>query len=811
MKKLLSLLSAVLVVGSSASTVVACKGSSSNNNEKKTKAEDIAKKITETGIALPAKTDPDTSNTATIDALKLSLRRANPSLSADNVKHITFSKVNLQDNEQSNVVEATISINDTTAKVQLNVEIHSTASQIAAKITNPKTTILALRADSDPNLNDPNALKALKSLIQTTYKSLSNYDMTTISVVDANGIVLQDNEKDNIIKLSIIDDATLPTTQTLTLDKVQIHSTAAQIKNKIVETGHNIISILNTNASDDKLSQTNINKIIASIDANNALLSTYDKAQLSINVDLTKTLILDTQSVINLNIKDDAIKTNPVVQAQLSVYRSISDTSNTYIFRNMVSKIATNVPLEIPAGSNNDILNATTKDAIKTSLKKENPSLTEAEMNLIFAIGPRKTTTRYLLNNELPNYISIGIRKVKAKTLGYIDMIVEIHSTAQEIKAKLNNFKKLRVSFVSNQSNLDSYNALNFLRIFSVINTELSTWDQEQLSLDPAAMGKNLPVQTQVPIIIKITDDQSVKGAAQITVQAYRFASNNDEYKVNHIADKISNGIVLGIPAGSSTVFNNSKEVIKQKLKQLNISLTADDLNKIVLTHTGPLRSEEQDNSVNAVITAGTASTTVTLNKVRINRTASEIQNLFTNPSGTIIALQAGTSGSPSSASVENVILNAIQKKYNLTNHDKEVLGILNQSQNLNDAERDNSVVITIRDDQSTPQVLTTTFAKVQIHRTRAQIKTLIGNSRSITITGAGGDTGTGTIDQRIIDALKAAITSPQISDWDLSQITIKSGVAITTGGVTVQLSIVDDDSSVTVPVTENITVSSSS
>ena len=277
MKKLLRILSVFIVVASGTTTVLACKGKktetikASQITQGQDTARAVLKKISNRKIALPANTNQDTSQAITIQALKNSLKKANPSLNQKDLQAITFAKDTLKDKEQNNSLQANIQIGITTASVTLNVLIHSTAMQIRTKIKNPTTTIIAIPAGSKQSLSDLTTQNALKTAIQNQY-NLSDYDKNTISFPDASSTVLKDNQTNNSVKLRITDDAASPITANDTLDKVQIHSTAKQIKAKLEDPklGRLNASFVSTTST---LTGVNPDLIVKAVQANNPQLT----------------------------------------------------------------------------------------------------------------------------------------------------------------------------------------------------------------------------------------------------------------------------------------------------------------------------------------------------------------------------------------------------------------------------------------------------------------------------------------------------------------------------------------------------------
>ena len=200
-------------------------------------------------VGIPAGSGTDVKVNATRDALRTSLIAVNGTvtgLDQAEANKITFTGSTLTANETNNSVTATITDDTsgagavTTTVILTKVQIHSTASEIAAKITSPTTTVVGIPTGSKTSLSDSATQTALKKAIQAQY-SLSAHDISTITFPDASTTTLKDNEQDTAVKLLITDDSSGAATANVTLDKVQIHRTAAQIQTKIKAiTGQNV-------------------------------------------------------------------------------------------------------------------------------------------------------------------------------------------------------------------------------------------------------------------------------------------------------------------------------------------------------------------------------------------------------------------------------------------------------------------------------------------------------------------------------------------------------------------------------------------
>ena len=799
MKKLLRILSVLIVVASGTTTVLACKGKktetikASQITQGQDTARAVLKKISNRKIALPANTNQNTSQAITIQALKNSLQKANTALNTQDLKAITFAKDTLKDNEQNNSLKANINIGTTTASVALNVLIHSTAMQIRTKIKNPTTTIIAIPAGSNQSLSDANTKKALKTAIQNQY-NLSDYDKNTISFPDASSTVLKDNQTNNSVKLRITDDATSPTTANDTLDKVQIHSTAKQIKTKLEDPrlGRLNASFVSTTST---LTGVNPDLIVKAVQANNPQLTAWDQAQLKITDDASITLTLQKQTAVKLKIIDDATPTPTTLTLTVQAMR-FSTASEQYNVRAISDKIKPSLPIAIRAGSNQDITNPTTVTALKDSLQATNPALKADDLTKIDFSIPGGS----LVNNEADNFVTAYIRDNSAVIS--FNLTVRIHSTVTQIENKLNAVGRFAAYFVNpnvQEKYLTKPNTERILTILKAHNPQLSAWDQSQLSIteDDALL---LSLNTSIQISLDVKDDAKNPGSTQLTIDVARFTTASDKYQAYNTTSKIGSALVTAIPAGSNSDVTTvaTRNAIRASLVAVNTdtNLTQAEVAKMTFT-ASPLKTGEANNNVNIRVTepSGVKATYV-LDKVQIHSTADEIKTDITNPTATIIGIPAGSSPTLSTKTTQEAIKQALKQAYNLSNYALSMISFPNaSSKTLTTAEADNAVVLNITDDrQPTAGTASVTLSKVQIHRTKEEIQKLIADipGATVDITGAGGDTGSGDIDTRIKNALQNLASN--LTNWDITQIKIEAGVTINSSTATaVNLTISDD------------------
>ncbi len=561
-----------------------------------------------------------------------------------------------------------------------------------------------------------------------------------------------------------------------------------------------------------------------------------------------------------------------------------------------------NKDVALIAGSNTDTSNAATNKAIKDAVQTNNKLKSDQMKNI--------TITKVTLkDNEQANTVKANIKI--GKDTASVNLNVEIHSTAAQIKTKINieGSGRLDAAFFNTDTTATTLTKENATKIVASLGenyakSELSDWDKTQLSIK--ASGTKLPAETATRTKLNITSDAKTKAVQSIYVEAMRFTSDSDKYKATKVANKIGAGLVVGIPAGSSTVFNDSKAAIKTALKKVNPALTANDLTNITLTITSPataLTNNETDNAVTASISVGSTSAgtaTVALTKVQIHSTATQIQTKINNlgrfyatfvstdatmsdankalimkefntnnpdlstwdqsrlsiafksgvtaftvdtrvdvtmtitddaakpasqtatlkvarfaantsdkykafkiadkiAASKIVAIKAGSTVAISDATTIADLKTSLENANtdtSLSTADVGKVSFAITGGNLAAEEADNTVTATVT--ESAGNTDTVTLSKVQIHRTDDQIKALITDiaSQNIDITGPAGNTGTGTIDAQIKTALQKA--APKLTAWDLTQISIPSGVALSTTRAVVTLTITDDNSGTT-------------
>ncbi len=796
MKKLLNILASLSLGVSATASVVACEDNKKSSIIAEDEAQKIAAKITNKKIALRARTNPATSYSATILALKEALQKANSSLTSQDLDDISFAKKVLQDNEHVNSLLLTINAKVSTANVTLNVTINATADQIKAKITDPTSTIIAIPAGYSTNLSNPATQGILKVKLVQKYH-LSAYDLRALFFPDASNKVLKDNEVNNKVVLGIIDDGLLPRATIVTLTKVQIHSTVAQIKTKLDTFGRLTASFVST---DSTLTQANATKIIYALSINNPQISDWDKKQLSITPAATP-LTAKTKVNVTLNITSDSL--TPLDQTLTIQARRFASSTEEYNAYQIADKIGTGLLVAIPAGTNPDITNANTITALKKALAQVNPALTA---NNLTKIAFSKTGGNTLADNEANNTVTATIT-VGGSSTSVTLFKVEIHSTAAQIKTKMAN-PTTTVIGIAAGSNPKLTNDVTFAAFKKALQTKysLSAWDMSVISFPDASSTTLKDNEQDNTVKLNIVDDASTPTIATVDLTKVHIHATAAQLKA-----KITNPTttIIGIPAKTSTSLSEAatQTAIKNKLKSV-YSLTDYDLKAITFSDPAvTLKTAEQDNVISFKITddqATPATENFTLAKLRINRTAKEIDDLVDPIKNYALFIPSNSSTSIANTTTQNSIRKALQvEEPALTNYDLTTIQnfTVSGARALINNETRNDVNSDIIDDASPQGSASISFGRVFINSTASQFDAKvtaagIDATTVITITATGPiSSGTAAAQTAIWKAFKAKMQAggQTLSDHDQQFFNFAKNVTITTAAKRLSVIITDD------------------
>ncbi len=762
----------------------------------------ITKKITSIKFNFQAEQTAATDPTIKAKALKQGLKTANFKLTQYDLTQISFddlSKLNF------NVLAGT-SINFKIASQKqsvnkLEVVMLNASGKVAEKISNKD---LLLASNTNKSTSNPETIKALIAALKVANPALS-FQADSIFSFNSTNLINDGSEK----TLPVTCDIKIGTETKASVPlQVAIQATAAQIAAKDIRTN---ISISSDEANLTQVNADKVQNIFNSL--NTDTLTAWDLTQISIPVSKSTPtpLTQDTPVTIKADIKNG---TSAPVQFNLEVTRRSVADADQATADNIANKIDPNLLVAIKAGSNVAISNADTIKAIKTSLQEANPALLEDDLAKISFAIPEGN----LADDETDNLVTTTVT-VNSKTTTITLTKVQIHATAAQIQAKLDNVARLAVSFINAKSSDDKLDQTNIDLILPIIkanNPQLSSYDLNQLSIDVDA-SKTLTADTREDVTLKIKDDQTPSTSADTIIKVARFTADTAKYQAFKIADKIGTALIVGIPTGANVSVTNPATVtaLRASLVTANsdVKLTAQEAAKITFTGSN-LNAAEANNPVSAVITESAGNTdTVDLTKVQIHRSTADIKALITNPTTTEISIPAGSDKSLANATTQAVLKKAIQTQYSLSDYDISTITFPDASSTtLKGDEQINTVKLSITDDATPKATDTVDLTQVKIHRTRVEIQSLIKNGiprGEVDITGAGGKTGDGDIDARIKTALQTAVS--QLSNWDLSQISIKAGVTIDNTKYTpVEITIVDDSRVIT-PITETINVKSAS
>ena len=783
MKKLLNILASITLVSTASITAVAC-----SNNEMAPPREpevinpvggrEIADKIKNKNIILQAGTDKELNNSNTIEALKTAIKKANPSLTTDELARLSFADdkpLIVDGSERALTVKTTILDQDGTKRtgnafVDIKVSVNATAAQIKAKITNPSSTIIGIPTGSSTDLSTPATQKAIKDALQDKY-NLTNHDISTISFPDTSP-TLQTAEQDNAVKLLITDDSVTNATANLTLAKVQIHRSASEIKRLI--TASNLIAI--RAGSNTSLSTPATQKAIKdALQAEFTKISDYDLT--TITFPNTSTPLTDNETInsVDLRITDDASSnaTDNVTLDNVQIHRTAKQ------IEDKITDPTTTV-IAIKAKSNTNLANSVTKTELKNAIKNKYGLSDQDISNITFPNASRVT----LKNNEQDNPVTIDITDDNVPTGDETITLdkVQIHSDAAQIAAKITNPASIIGLPTGTGTSLSSNTVQKAIKDKLASKYGLSTNDLAQISFPNAQTRASLNGNEQDNrVVLSIKDDSGSASPETVIL---------DKVRINRSASDIAGLItnpsttIIAIPANSDVRLDNDGTItaIKTALQTEYTTLTKHDLAMISFDSSDTLNASEADNSVVLTITdesKPSPAPTVTLSKVRINRTALEIKNIIDGKKDNPLYLPSNANTSMDNPNTRASLKTELKKAApDLTDYDLTTItnyrvtagaagGVLKVQ------EQDNSVELTLQDDASPQGTQNVTLSKVNINRTAQQIfntlnAVLTDGVAQISISGASTQS---TTDQptrtAILNVIKARVPSITQNDID--------------------------------------------
>ena len=641
MKKLLSLIGAISVVGSGASAVVACgddssgaaasaltpakKGSkessltpaqaaqSSLAPAAKTGADAIKNKITETHLGVPADTNPDTTNSATINAIRTALRGVNPKLTASDVADITFKAATLQP-KKAVPVEAIITYGtgdaQSTASIGLQVTLGATdqqrANEIKAKIIN--SNLVGLPAGTNPDTTNPATITAIKTLLQKENPTLTNDDLAKIVFSQA---TLKDGTAVAVEATITVNSATASKGLTIVLDasyQQQADAIVAKITDPNVSIGH-----FNNSST---ANQGTISTIRNDLQKANPML---------LDSDLPKITFATTTLQRTLSVPVTTIVTYHGAVAQTSINVTLTGTDQQQADA-VKKKIVVPTLLGLPVDVNTDTSNPDTIKAIKTDLQTENPTLTSADLATMTFAKTTLITDQYV---TVATTITIGT----AKDTINLNILLAPNQAEQAnfIAQKITN-KTVYISGDNNPSTINPATTTAIRNALKAVNPRLIDADLAKITFSN----------------VNLKNAKSVD--ARITVGSYTASVNylnvtlgyTDQQQADAIYAKIPYRDAV-IPASSnpSTANPDTIKAIRTALMKANPALTADDASKITFGNS-TLQAGRRIN-LRALITVGSIKKPIYVNitldgtdQQYANGTKAEVTTyLFDLPHGT--------------------------------------------------------------------------------------------------------------------------------------------------------------------------------
>ena len=595
MKKLLSLIGAISVVGSGASAVVACGDDSSSTAaskltgtlESKLKglaltpakkaskesaltpaqaaqsslapaaksgADAIKNKITETHLGVPADTNPDTTNSATIAAIRTALRGVNPKLTASDVADITFKAATLQ-LKKAVPVEAIITYGtgdtQSTATVGLQVTLGATdqqrANEIKAKIINPN--LVGLPAGTPTDTTNPAAIAAMKTLLQKENPTLTADDLAKIIFSQA---TLKDGTAVAVEATITVNSATASKGLTIVLDasyQQQADAIVAKITNPDVSIGHfNNPSTAN---------QGTISTLRNDLQKANPML---------LDSDLPKITFATTTLQRTISVPVTTIVTYHGAVAQTSINVTLTGTDQQQVDA-VKKKIVVPTLLGLPVDVNTDTSNPDTIKAIKADLQTENPTLTSGDLATMTFAKKTLLSDNYV---TVPTTITIGTAK---DTVNLSILLAPKQAEQAVFIAQKITSKNVVISGDNNPSTINPETTTAIRNALKAVNPRLIDADLAKITFSNATLKPN----TSMHVDARVTVGDYTSSVFMNVTLGY-----SDQQQADAIYAKIPYRDAV-IPASSnpSTANPDTVKAIRTALMKANPALTADDASKI--------------------------------------------------------------------------------------------------------------------------------------------------------------------------------------------------------------------------------------
>ena len=517
------------------------------------KADAIIEKIGDATLNIPAGTNADTTNDATIIAIKKALQAAYTTLTADDLMKITFASATLRP-YTSVAVLATVTVGQATATKDLNLTIAATDQQKADRIKNKITNVnLNIPAGTDPDTTNAYTISAIKTALKSDNPTLTTEDLATIGFSDT---TLQAGS-------SVVVKATITVGQAT--DEKDLNVTLAQsdqqqadaIKEKI----NDVDLTVPPETNPDTTVSATVDAIKVVLEAENVSLSASDLNYITFSdTTLQKGSSTPVIAIIKVG--------SATATKDLNITLAQSDQEKANAIRDKI----TNVDLTVPIGTDTDTNNDATITAIKTALEAENQTLTTDDLGTITLA----TTT---LRAGTPVTVTATITVGSATATR--DLNVTLAQTPeQEAKAIRDKIANANVSVppFTNPNTTTSTTTQAIRDALQSANPTLTNEEKNKIIFDRSTLKPGISVKVDAAI---------VAGGVAYATRVYVTLTPQGQQKANAIKDKISDDNLFVVPSVNPDTSNNDTiTAIKTALKSQNQSLTTDDTSKIALAST---------------------------------------------------------------------------------------------------------------------------------------------------------------------------------------------------------------------------------
>ena len=328
------------------------------------KADAIIEKINDVDLNIPAGTNADTTNMATIEVIKEILKAENTALTDDDLVKIEFASAALRP-YTAVVVKATAKVGQATATKDLNLTIAATDQQKADRIKNKITNVnLNIPASNDPDTTNSYTIAAIKNALKGANTTLTTEDLATISFSDT---TLQAGTPVTVTATITVGQATATKDLNVTLAQSD-QQQADAIKAKI----NDVDLTVPPETNPDTTASATVDAIKVVLEAENVSLSASDLNYITFsNTTLQKGSSTPVIAIITVG--------TATATKDLNITLAQSDQDKANAIRDKI----TNVDLTVPVGTDPDTNNAATITAIKSVLEAENQTLTTADVGTI--------------------------------------------------------------------------------------------------------------------------------------------------------------------------------------------------------------------------------------------------------------------------------------------------------------------------------------------------------------------------------------------------------------------------------------------